>query len=182
MFEEDIHFIWKICSEWHIGNDIIRSTTTKVLKLSKLASFMEICTNLLIITFVIQADKLRVMEGRPSLFDNNLFILKPFDGFIQPHLITSPMKLYGSKCTIFLWPVWTENVAKKIRETIGKMIEVDVQEDGVEWGNYLRVKNLTKVLSRDRTINLQRKQKWVPLKYEKLPPMCFKCGQIMHGI
>jgi hypothetical protein len=54
----------------------------------------------------------------------------------------------------------------------------------VEEVEYLRVRvvlDLTKPLSRGRTITLRNKTMWVPFKYEKIPKYCFKCGVIRHG-
>jgi hypothetical protein len=40
--------------------------------------------NLFLIEFEYVWDKFRVMEGRPWLFDGNLFSLLEFDGFTPP--------------------------------------------------------------------------------------------------
>lgn len=49
--------------------------------------------------------------------------------------------------------------------------------------NFLRVRiecNLEKVIARGRTVNLDGRRIWVPLRYEKLLHMCFICGLIVH--
>lgn len=40
---------------------------------------------------------------------------------------------------------------------------------------------MSKVIERGRTINVQGNRRWVPLKYEKIPCMYFKCGWIIHN-
>lgn len=68
--------------------------------------------------------------------------------------------------------------------TIGEVEEVEVDEDGVGWGEYLRVRvviDLQKPLACGRTIIIRNKTLWVPFKYEKIPKYCFRCGVIRHG-
>lgn len=42
--------------------------------------------------------------------------------------------------------------------------------------------DLRKAVARGRTTNLMGNKLWVPLTYEKLPKLCFKCGRIKHGM
>lgn len=45
----------------------------------------------------------------------------------------------------------------------------------------MRIKcDLRKVIAWGRTVCLGGKSMWVPLTYEKLPRLCFKCGRIIH--
>lgn len=48
-------------------------------RVSKPAIFKEVGKNIFAITFAAKADKLRVVEGKPWLFDNNFFALKDLD-------------------------------------------------------------------------------------------------------
>lgn len=57
------------------------------------------------------------------------------------------------------------------------MEAVEVDDDEVRWGNFLRVKILLDV---GRTITLTGVKYWFPLQYEKLPSFCFNCGRILH--
>lgn len=79
----------------------------------------------------------------------------------------------------------TRETGIQIGATIGIVIEFDVHEDGIGWGNYLRVKieiDLRKMIARGRTINLLGNKIWVPLSYDKLQKLCFGCGGIIHGV
>lgn len=53
----------------------------KICVLSKPAVFTEVGKNRIIISFNIEANKAKVINGRPWLFDNNLLALKSLDGF-----------------------------------------------------------------------------------------------------
>lgn len=79
----------------------------------------------------------------------------------------------------------TLEIGNQIGATIGRVVAVDAKEDGIGWGNFLRVNieiDLDKTISRGQTINLKGNRLCIPLKYEKLPKLCFKCGRIIHGI
>lgn len=67
---------------------------------------------------------------------------------------------------------------------MGKVMEVEVLDDGVGWGQFLRVRieiPLHKVIARGRIIKLNGNRIWASFKYKKLPRMCFQCGWILHG-
>lgn len=40
---------------------------------------------------------------------------------------------------------------------------------------------MRKLVTRERFINFNSKNMWVPFKYEKLPKICFYYGRIVHG-
>ncbi|XP_059458392.1 uncharacterized protein LOC132187987 [Corylus avellana] len=78
----------------------------------------------------------------------------------------------------------SKRIGEKIGASLGKLMEVDVAEEGVGWGQCLQIRvvlYLTKPLDRGRALNLPGKSYWVIFKYEKLPSMCFDCGRIIHG-
>ena len=43
------------------------------------------------------------------------------------------------------------------------------------------VLDLSKPISKGRTIQVKDKPIWIGFKYEKLPKFCFKCGVVRHG-
>lgn len=66
----------------------------------------------------------------------------------------------------------------------GNVKEIDVKEDGMACGNFLRVKvelDIRKQLLTGKFINLMGDRFWIPIKYEKLPWVCFNCGIMVHG-
>jgi hypothetical protein len=69
-----------------------------------------------------------------------------------------------------------QTVGWQIGASVGVVEEVDVDEDGVGWGEYLRVRillDLSKPLSRGRVLKLKGKYIWVPFQYEKIPNFSF---------
>lgn len=73
-----------LCADRSIGKEIIKNTMGKIWRISKPAVFHEVGKNLFTVTFEKESDKLRVMDERPWLFDNHIFILKQLDGLLQP--------------------------------------------------------------------------------------------------
>lgn len=70
-----------------------------------------------------------------------------------------------------------------IGKTIGKVLEVDVEEDDKACGRFLLVRieiNIGKPLPRGRSLKVIRDSLWIPLKFEKLPQFCFNCERIVH--
>lgn len=62
---------------------------------------------------------------------------------------------------------------------------MDIDTDDTDWGRFLRVRteiDLTKSLSRGRRITVSGEDFWIPIKYEKLPKLCFTCGKVIHTL
>ena len=67
---------------------------------------------------------------------------------------------------------------------VGEVLEVEVDDNGVGWGEYLRVRlilDLSKPLSRGRRLKLRDRSIWITFQYEKIPRFYFNCGFIRHG-
>lgn len=57
--------VGKICSDRSINRKAIQYTMRKIWRLSKVASFKEVKRNLFIITFSTEAEKQKVVYGKP---------------------------------------------------------------------------------------------------------------------
>lgn len=60
-------------------------------------------------------------------------------------------------------------VGFKIGATLGVVEDIDVDDDGMGWGNSLHVKvrlNLTKLIARARKVMIKGALHWVSIKYE----------------
>jgi hypothetical protein len=72
---------------------------------------------------------------------------------------------------------------QRIGASMGVVEEVDVDEAGVGWGEFLRVRvvlDVTKPLSRGRFLKLKDRTIWITFRYERIPRFCFMCGVIKH--
>lgn len=67
---------------------------------------------------------------------------------------------------------------------IGKVLHVDVDANGNDWGKYMQVLveiDLLKPLAQGTMLFLKEHHVSMPFQYERLPHFCFFCGVIMHG-
>lgn len=68
---------------------------------------------------------------------------------------------------------------------MGEVEEVDAAEDGMGWGEFLRVKiilDLQKPRSRGRLLKINGSSKLIAFQYDRLLNFCFRCGVIKHGV
>lgn len=71
-----------------------------------------------------------------------------------------------------------------LEKILGGVKDVDVDEDGVGWDPFLRVRawlDITRLLLRDNLMSIDDAPSWIMFKYERLSNYCFKCGVIEHA-
>jgi hypothetical protein len=140
--------------------------------------------NLFLIEFSDKRDKDRVLSGRPWAFESSLFLVEDFEALTQPSDFTFDTASFWVQMVNLPLACMGAEVGRKIGATMGMVEAVDVDANGMGWGEFLRVKirlGLKKPLLRGRKLNVQGKQVWVTFKYERLPHFCFNCGVICHG-
>ena len=73
----------------------------------------------------------------------------------------------------------------EIGSKLGKVLEVDVSEKGVQWGRYLCVRiqmDVTKKLIGAKKVSIENDEpRWVFFKYERLPKFCYLYGRIGYN-
>jgi hypothetical protein len=168
-----------------LNNEAFKAILLRIWRLAGRILFREIQENLCLFEFEDAEDKKKVMAGCPLSYDRTLLILYELDGKLS-------LTQMDFSCT----PIWVQihnmplacmnqGVGNQIGNSLGKVEEVAVAEEGVGWGRYLRVRvaiNLFQPLERGRTLFLTGNKCWVSFKYEKLPVFCFWCGRIIHGL
>lgn len=74
---------------------------------------------------------------------------------------------------------------RRLGSSVGRVEEVDTNEEGIGWREYLQVRVEISVhrpiVARGRMLRLKDKLLWIDFQYEKLPWFCFRCGMINHG-
>ncbi|KAF5468807.1 hypothetical protein F2P56_012927 [Juglans regia] len=181
--KEELSLVGKIWVGRSINQAVVESTMAKVWKISKRAKFKGLGDNVYVMVFANQADKQRILEGRPWLFDNQLFVIMQYDGFTPPSKINFKRECFWIQMHELPLICMNKVRGEIIGGTVGRVKEVDTQEDGCGWGEYLRVLievDLEKPLARGRSITVRGKHLWTHFKFEKLPHICFSCGCILH--
>jgi hypothetical protein len=176
--------IGKLLTERFVGKDSIKRTLVRGWRPQRTLSFKVVGDNVFIVEFEDECDKIRVLEGRPWIFDGNLFSVEEFDGRSSPAEIVFEQAVFWVRMLNLPLACMGKEVGYQIGSTMGMVEDVDTDEEGVGWGKSLRVRvkiDLTKPLARGRVINLLGKQTLIAFQYEKLPKFCFDCGRIWHG-
>ncbi|XP_042980007.1 uncharacterized protein LOC122310195 [Carya illinoinensis] len=180
----DRSLIGKICSDRAISKEVIANAMGKIWRISKRAVFQEVEKNVFVITFANHADRQRILDGKPWLFASMLFMILPYDGDLQPRNMHVDKETFWLQVHNLPLGFMTEEWGHRIEASVGEVLDVDVDEDGIGWGKCLRVRveiKLQKAIARGRTIMANGKKVWLSFKYEKLPKICFSCGWILHG-
>ena len=79
-------------------------------------------------------------------------------------------------------------VGEDIGMELGNLLEVDVPDNDLGWGKYLRIRveiNVMEPLLRGRIVQGVEGENadpfWVEFKYEHLPIYCYRCGRLGHS-
>jgi hypothetical protein len=176
--------VGKLLADRSVGKEIIKTPLIRAWQPTKGVTFKTLGTNLYLIDFKDECDKIRIMEGRPWFFDGNLVSLADFDGVkpvaeLEFEKVPFWVRMYNLPLACM-----SKAMGLRIGASVGEVLEVDVDDEGVGWGEFLRVRivlDLTKPLSRGRRLKLRDRSIWISFKYEKIPRFCFNCGVIQHG-
>ena len=77
--------IGKVWIERKLNKGVIESVMAKIWRISRRARFHVVGPNTFVVEFDSVIDRQRIMEGRPWLFDDHLFVLRDYDGCVPPH-------------------------------------------------------------------------------------------------
>jgi hypothetical protein len=126
------------------------------------------------------------MKNGPWQFDFSAILLKKFDGSVRP----SDMVFDTLDVWVRVLDLPMDMMNKVYRELIGgwigKFISVDVDEEGMAWGEDLRIRVAIRVdqpLLRGvllKESDEDEDSKWFDRKYKKIPHFCFDCGCLIH--
>lgn len=99
-------------------------------------SFRLLGENTFLFAFEYEWEKTRILEGRPGVFDGHLVSLLEFDGF------TATLKLAFEKAGFWvrmynlLLACMGKEVGYQIGGSVGEVEDMEVDEDGVGWGEF----------------------------------------------
>lgn len=135
--------------------------------------------------FHLAAGKRRALEDGPWMLSNEALIMADFDGSKTLDEINLSYTLIWIR--VLKLPLGMINKAsgEAIGAEIGEFVEVDLSDDNMANGCFLRVKvklDIRKLLLRGLTIvtGEEGKERWCPLMYEFLPDFSYVYGIIGH--
>jgi hypothetical protein len=147
----------------------------------------DIGDNRFVVRFTREGDWNHVKKNGPWQFDFNAILIKDFDGSVRPSdMVFDTLDIYARVADLPM-DMMNRVFGELIGGWIGKFISVDVDEEGIAWGEDLRIRVAIKVdqpLVRGVSIKESAKDevgKWFDIRYEKIPHFCFDCGCLVHA-
>ena len=178
--------LMKILAHKSINIEALRKNMRMLWKPNKSVQISEVDEELFLAEFGDGKDKKKVMDMCPWSYEKQLVLLQEFDGKLTPK--EAEIRWAPFWVQIFNLPLncRTKEIGLTIGTKLGEVLEIDVQESGVQWGTCLRVKvclDVTKRLIRGKKIMVEGgESRWVNFKYERLPNFCYRCGLLNHAL
>lgn len=176
--------VGKLLADRVMSKEQIKSSLLRGWKLTGTCTFKLLEENLFVIEFQHAWDKSNVLEGRPWTFEGHLFAIEDFHGLTPPTQMVFDKAAFWVLMYNLPLACMSAAIGSQIGSSVGEVEDVDVVDDGVGWGEFLRVRillDLSKPLARGWMLKLKNNSVWVAFQYEKLPNFCFWCGLIRHG-
>ncbi|XP_073355511.1 uncharacterized protein [Aegilops tauschii subsp. strangulata] len=151
-------------------------------------SYTPLKNNRFTLEFEREGDLRFILNNGPWTHKGDVFLMVAVDGSARPgdvEVAHMPMwaRIYDAPPPpIMLF----ESVARALGAELGEVLEVDADNEGRIWGNYMRVRVnhdvdepiRNKLESYD---NAEGKMYKLNVKYERLPRFCSACGHLGHG-
>ncbi|KAF5471373.1 hypothetical protein F2P56_008182 [Juglans regia] len=173
-----------IIAEKPVNREAFKSTMAKIWKCESWFKFSEVGMNKFLIEFNKEEDLQKVIKGRPWSFDRWLLCLQVFEGNMSINEVVFNKEEFWVHAYNIPLSSMTYEVGTQIGGCIGRVLTVQVDERGIGWGKFLRIRvevNISEALQRGVFLSYAGKKTWIPFKYERLPTFCFKCGVIKHA-
>ncbi|KAE8797142.1 hypothetical protein D1007_27693 [Hordeum vulgare] len=178
--------VGKSCSSWPLNLAVLERTMQRAWGLHKVARFRDLGKNVFEVHFGSEGDWRHVLHSGPWQFDFSVLIVKEYDGGTRPSEMVFD--------TVEIWvqvhdlppDKRTEEFGNALGNWLGKVVRVDVDEEGKAKGQHLRVCAQISVfepLVRGFFLKSSREEKsklWFDFHYEKVPHFCFECGRLVH--
>uniref|UniRef100_A0A2N9I6M1 CCHC-type domain-containing protein n=1 Tax=Fagus sylvatica TaxID=28930 RepID=A0A2N9I6M1_FAGSY len=130
-------------------------------------------------------DMERIIIQSPWTFDKKLIQITRFESDMQPTAVKFTHSLFWIRIHNLPILSMVREVGEDVGNHIGRLVEVDVPDNGIAWGRYLRIRveiDITKPLLRGKILEDDSgKPYWVDFRYEHLPIFCYRCGRVGHS-
>jgi hypothetical protein len=178
--------VGKVCSTRRLVISALERAMHKAWGLRHVAQFKDIGDNRFMVRFNSEGDWKHVMRNGPWQFDFNAVLLKEYDGVTRPSDMVFETLDIHSRVLDLPMDMMNRTYGELIGGWIGKYISVDVDEEGMAWGEDLRIRVAIRVdqpILRGVTVKTSdddKEGRWFDIQYEKIPHFCFECGRIVH--
>jgi hypothetical protein len=176
--------VGKLIADRMVSKEVIRTQLIRGWKPEGNPSFKLLKDNMFLVELATEKDKKRILEGRPWSVEGHLFAVEDYDGLSSPSDYRFEKAAFWVRINNLPLSCMSLVVGNQIGSSMGQVLEADVDEGGMGWGECLRIKvllDLQKPLLRGRKLKINGSSTLITFQYEKLPKFCFRCGAIMHG-
>lgn len=181
----DLCLLGKLLCHRPLGAEVVRRNFRAAWKLDNELQVDRLGRNLFIFRFVNEFDWIWIMRQGPWLFEKFLLLLVfPIRG-LKPS--DHPFSSIALWIHIFKLPLdwFNQTMAERLGNAIGIFEDVDNQNEFPFWDSSLRIRvrlDLNRPLRRGIRIYPDGPLSglWVPIRYERLPKICSRCGIIGH--
>uniref|UniRef100_A0ACD5ZRN2 Uncharacterized protein n=1 Tax=Avena sativa TaxID=4498 RepID=A0ACD5ZRN2_AVESA len=178
--------VGKVCSPRRLVIGALDRALQRAWGLHGPAQFKDIGDNRFVVRFSSEGDWKHAMKNGPWQFDFHVLLLKEYDGSIRPSdMVFDTMDIWVRVLDLPM-DMMNRAYGELIGGWIGKYISVDVDTEGMAWGEELRIRVAIRVdqpLLRGVTLRESEEvvdDRWFDIKYEKIPHFCFACGLLVH--
>jgi hypothetical protein len=151
---------------------------------AKEIKFEHIEGNLFSIQCFCLGDWLKVEQGGPWLFRQNIVCIEKYDGLLALESVN--LNFFETWIQIHKLPIGYRKdalIKNLVERKVGKVIgSVETNVNGM--GNFIGVRvklDVTKALARFVTVSRAGQREFYQLKYEKMPRFCGACGIVGHS-
>jgi hypothetical protein len=134
--------VGKLIADHQVSKETIKTTLLRWWRLSGTLSFKVLGENLFLVEFTDEDDKKRVLEGKPWVFEGNLFLIEDFDGRTSPADLIFEHAAFWIRMVGLPLACMGRETGRMLGSSVGKVEIIDTDASGVAWGESLRVKVL----------------------------------------
>ncbi|XP_073041756.1 uncharacterized protein [Primulina eburnea] len=175
----------KVFSSKAVNRETFRTQMPRIIQAKKEVKIEVIGENMFMLNFNSIMDKRNVMLGGPWNFFKDLVIFKEPTGLQKTMDINFDELAIWVQCHNLPFAFMHESVIRNLGERIGRVLEVDGEEDGNCTGKFVRVRvllDITKPLLQGLRVKPEEAEEeiCILLLYERLPNFCYLCGRLGH--
>jgi hypothetical protein len=182
--------IWRMVVRYYslkaVNYNLIHTHFSEVWRIRGKMSFKPLKNNFFIITFTVEGDYNFVVQGGPWIHIGVACLIAPLSDKEQPSdVVLDTVRLWVRFYDV-PWRKQTKESGERLGSNFGKVIEVDVDAEGLELSEFLRVRidwplNQRLLARFKSSVKGQPTPRIYQMRYECVPYYCFHCGFIGHN-